>query len=152
MARIIEEEAVMGLLDLMLKLAERHRFYVSLILVASSENQPVISRLLQTALRRSDVVFEARDSCGVLMAHTDMEHAKHAIARFRTWCDGDGMKTRFATATYPCDGATVASLMTAGARRLSAVRDTGFNAANSVMPRLVEPKCWDVSADNGPLT
>lgn len=148
MAEEMEERTLMRLLDLLLRLAERHRFYISLLLMTSSDEKTDVPRLVRSALRRSDIVFESSDCCTVLMAHTSKEDAARALARFQRWCD-DSMGLCFATATYPCDGATVESLMLAGETRLKAARQVGFNAVSHVGPRYVEPTYKGVPTDNG---
>ena len=90
------------MLDHELRLAERHRRFVSLTMVKSDSkiNQ---KELLSNTIRNSDVYFEFNESLGaILMSETDISGALVAVERYKKICNGD-FKLRFAVGTYPQD-------------------------------------------------
>ena len=96
--------------------AERHRRYVTLVMIHSPSDHQGLQEIMDTHVRRSDAIAYFDHSVAVLMGETDQSDALCAVDRY-----SDLLKTqdpRFAIATYPSDDASADALIDAAQRRL----------------------------------
>jgi hypothetical protein len=116
------------LLDHELRLAVRHRCYVSVIMMMPRSKKDVsVERLLKQTLRESDchLVVEGQDV--ILMPRTTKREAYRAVKRFKELCNGE-VDVRYSIVTYPGDGGTVHSMISTAKRRLIGAGRAGFGA------------------------
>lgn len=97
--------------------AERHRRFLSLVMVVSDKSLSVLRSFLGTHIRTSDVWADGDDSLAVLMGETDVGDALLAIDRYKSFFDSQ-IDLRFSVVTYPLDGGKPEGLFEAARRRL----------------------------------
>ena len=109
------------ILDHELCLAERYRRFVSIALLKANSKADSFPQALRSAARRSDLIFQMRDSVYVvLMSETDRDGATKAISRL-LHAGPAGEKNFSVTSTicsYPADGADAVSLLSNGLKSL----------------------------------
>lgn len=91
------------------KLASRYRYYVSVVMVATTQTGVSIRGLIHDTLRECDELFVLNDGLAILMPHTTLEDATRAVERFKSFC-ADRIDLRFSIATYPTDDAALGLL------------------------------------------
>ncbi len=88
------------------KLAARYRYYVSVVMVATTQTGVSVRDLLDDTLRECDELFVVNDGIAILMPHTTLEDATQAVERFKSLC-ANRIDLRFSIATYPTDDAAL---------------------------------------------
>lgn len=106
------------------RLAERYRYYVSIVMVAPASHNVSIRGLIDDTLRECDELFVVNDGVAILMPHTTLEDATRAVDRFKSFC-ADRVDLRFSIATYPTDDAAL-NLLTRAKRRLEQAKAGDF--------------------------
>ena len=101
--------------------AERHRRFLSLVMVVSDKSLSVLKSFLGTHIRTSDVWADGDDSLAVLMGETNAGDALLAIDRYKSFFDTE-IDLRFSVVTYPVDGGQTEGLFEAARRRLEDAR------------------------------
>ena len=111
-----------------LRLAVRHRCYVSVIMMMPRTKKDVsIAQLLKQTLRESDCHLSVGKQDVLLMPRTTKREAYGAVRRFKELCNGE-VDVRYSIVTYPGDGGTVQSMLSAAKRRLIGAGRAGFGA------------------------
>ena len=77
-------------------------------------------------MRECDQYFSLGDSNAILMAHTTLEEAQHAITRYKKVCYGT-MDLRYSVAIYP-NSPTPESMMETARVRLEKAIDSQYGA------------------------
>ena len=111
----------MWLLSYELRQAARHRYFISVALVASETKGVDVAALITQTLRCTDEVFAIPARYAVVMGHTGTDEADVALRRLLGRCNGE-IVLRCGLAGYPHDGANAAALMETAERRLEAAR------------------------------
>lgn len=88
------------------KLAQRYRYYVSVVMVAPAQTGVSIRGLIDDTLRECDELYVVNEGVAILMPHTTLEDATRAVERFKGFC-ADRIDLRFSIATYPTDDAAL---------------------------------------------
>ncbi len=104
------------LLEYELCAAERHRRYVTLVIIHSPSDHQGLKVMMDVHVRKSDAIAHFDHSVAVLMGETDQSDALCAVDRY-----SEILKTqdpRFSLATYPSDDASADALIDAAQRRL----------------------------------
>lgn len=101
------------------RLAARYQFYVSIVLVAPTDDGVSVRQILSDTLRECDDVFIVEDGIGILMPHTSLQDAMRAVERYKDFCT-DRIDLRFSVATYPTDDAALGLLHRAQSRLAAA--------------------------------
>lgn len=101
--------------------SSRHRRFVSLVMVSSTDSRDELERILEGAVRDSDISFSMDDGTIVLMGETDTHGALRAVERFQNTIHGT-VDVRFSVSSYPTDGKIPAELLDAAHRRLKLAR------------------------------
>jgi hypothetical protein len=86
------------------KLAARYRYFVSIVMVATTQNGVSVRGLIDDTLRECDELFVVNEGIAILMPHTTLDDATRAVERFKTF-SADRIDLRFSIATYPTDDA-----------------------------------------------
>lgn len=115
------------LLAYQLKLAARHRYFVSVVMVASDRRDINIKGLLQDSLRECDEFFDLQGRNAILMAHTGKDEAYEAVQRYLAQCNGE-VDLRYSIVSYPSDGGAVGDIVAKGEQRLTLARRLGYGA------------------------
>lgn len=106
------------------KLAERYRYYVSVVMVAPTQNGVSVRGLIDDTLRECDELFVVNEGIAILMPHTTLEDATRAVERFKGYC-ADRIDLRFSIATYPTDD-TALDLLSRAKTRLAEAKAGDF--------------------------
>jgi hypothetical protein len=112
------------LLEYELCAAERHRRYVTLVMIHSPKDHQGLKDIMDTHVRKSDAIAHFDHSVAVLMGETDQNDALCAVDRYTELLKSHD--PRFAIATYPSDDASADALIDAAQRRL----DKASNGSN----------------------
>lgn len=88
-----------------LRLATRYRYFVTVMLVSTSQRRVDIRRLLEDILRQCDEIFDWQGTAAVVMAHTAEEEGLKVVRRCQNRCNGE-IDLRYGLVSYPADGAT----------------------------------------------
>ena len=99
----VEFATLHSILQYELNSAERHRRYVSLMMVHSPIDQEGLEQTLDVHVRNSDVLAQVDDSVTVLlMSETDKGDALQAIDRYSPFVK-ERYNPLYSVATYPAD-------------------------------------------------
>lgn len=106
--------------------AQRHRRFVSMVMITTEEGISGLRNFLSSHIRDSDVIADFDSSIAVLMGETDINSAMVAVNRYKSFFDSQ-LDLRFSVVTYPSDGGKAENLIKMAYRRLSQARqgDTG---------------------------
>jgi len=115
------------LLTYELLLAARHRYFVTVVMIASRKGGIEVLPLLRETLRLSDGWLSEGGKSAVLMVHTTVDQARQAIDRFKARC-GDLIDFRYAIAGYPQDAGVSSDLVSFCEIRLKDAMRAGFGA------------------------
>jgi hypothetical protein len=125
-----EQEALLEwLLSYELKLAARFRYYVALVYTKPTDHDCSdlkIDQLFENDMRDCDQYFTLGDNNAILMAHTSLEEAQQAIARYKKVCNGT-MDLRYSVAIYP-NSPTAESMMETARERLEKAVESQYGA------------------------
>ena len=77
------------LLGYELRRAARHRYFVSVVLMAPREEKISMTQLLENTVRASDQFFTLKGESAVLMAYTSKYEARKAAERYQSRCNGE---------------------------------------------------------------
>lgn len=99
-----------------IRLAERYRFFVSVVMVTANKKALSVKDIVSENVRQCDAVFSLPSGSAILMAHTSAQEARLAINRLRMLC-GNEIDFRFSIASYPGD-VPAADLLSRAERRL----------------------------------
>lgn len=108
--------------------AERYCRFVSLVMIASSDDMRRVQEMLQSTLRSSDVLGEHEGAAMVLMSETDGKGALTAIERYKERGRDMVSDLRFSVATFPQDDGGAPGLIKAAKRRLQEAPAGEFGA------------------------
>lgn len=103
-------EELRWFLEYQLKLAARHRHYVSVVLVQVNDENFVIDQLLHETIRESDYYSDFDDSRVIIMTHSSREETERAVARIKSTCNG-AVDLRYAISCYPNDATSAKQLL-----------------------------------------
>lgn len=112
------------LLDFEIRVSDRYKRYVSLIMIASGNGPVSFSEISKDIIRISDELTDFEGASTLLMPETDMQGAMTAIGRFKTKCNG-AIDLRFGVATFPADGVAAYGLLDKVVQRLVKARAGG---------------------------
>ena len=98
--------------------AQRHRRFVSMVMVTTEEGISGLRSFLGTHIRDSDVIADFDSSIAVLMGETDIQSAMIAVDRYKGFFESQ-LDLRFSVVTYPSDGGKAENLIKMAYRRLS---------------------------------
>jgi len=115
------------LLGYELRGAARHRYFVSVVMMAPHDEKISMIQLLKNTVRASDQFFTVEGESAVLMAHTARDEARKAVERYRNRCNGE-VDVRYSIASYPDDGGAVADILKTAEQRLIQAKRAGFGA------------------------
>jgi len=104
-----------------LRLSARHRRFVSLVMLSPQNGPGEVDRLLDGAVRDSDVMFVLNGTKVVLMGETDEMGARRAVERYQRTIDGK-MDVRYGISSFPLDGKAPEDLIRTADRRLHKAR------------------------------
>ncbi len=107
--------------------AERHRRFLSLVMVVSDKGLQGLKNFLGAHIRTSDVWADDENSLAVLMGETDPGDALEAIERYKGFFDSQ-IDLRFSVVTYPADGGKPANLLDKAKSRLQRAVEGGEGA------------------------
>lgn len=124
------EQQLEWLLGYQLRMATRHRYFVSLVMVAVCARRISVRLLLDETLRASDEFFDLEEGTAIVMAHTGMEEAQEAIARYKSRCNGE-VDLRFSIVTYPGDMGAVPDMLMKARQRLAIAKQLHCGAVLS---------------------
>ena len=99
-----------------LSCAERYRRFVSLVMVAGTNPDGSVRRILADKIRNSDLLAEKNSYLVILMSETDQNGAQIAIDRYRSY--GENNELWFSVVTFPQDSGTAETLVEVAERRL----------------------------------
>jgi len=105
-----------NVLDYELVCAERHRRFVSLVMIKGATEEHPLRRVLADRLRSSDLLAEKNSNLVILMSETDSDGANVAISRYREYCEQHPLW--FSLVTFPQDSGTATEFVKAAERRL----------------------------------
>lgn len=105
------------LLDYERRLAERYRYFLSLVMISPLKKKVDVVELLGSTMRSCDMVFSSNEEYAVLMPHTSEHEAQIAITRYNAMCNGE-IDLRFSVTCYPEDISSVSDPIQIGRRRL----------------------------------
>ena len=114
----VEFATLHSILQYELNSAERHRRYVSLMMIHSPIDQEGLEQTLDIHGRNSDVMAQVGDSVAVLMSETDKRDALHAIDRYSEFVE-DPFDPLYSVATYPADNHLADALFELAKNRLN---------------------------------
>lgn len=112
------------LLDYERRLAERYRYFLSLVMVSSLKQKVDIVELLAPTMRSCEMIFSSDNEYAILMPHTSEHEAQIAITRYKTMCNGE-IDLRFSVTCYPDDISSITDPIQIGRRRLEIARRSG---------------------------
>jgi GGDEF domain-containing protein len=118
------------LLGYELRGAARHRYFVSVVMMAPLQEKISMARLLKDTIRASDQIFTLNGEAVIVMAHTANNEAQKAVERYRRMCNGQ-VDVRYSIATYPDDGGTVADILKTAEQRLAQAKRGEFGTVVS---------------------
>lgn len=101
--------------------AQRHRRFVSMVMITTEEGISGLRNFLSSHIRDSDVIADFDSSIAVLMGETDINSAMVAVNRYKSFFDSQ-LDLRFSVVTYPSDGGKAENLIKMAYRRLSQAR------------------------------
>lgn len=101
--------------------AQRHRRFVSMVMITTEEGISGLRNFLSSHIRDSDVIADFDSSIAVLMGETDINSAMIAVNRYKSFFDSQ-LDLRFSVVTYPSDGGKAENLIKMAYRRLSQAR------------------------------
>lgn len=102
--------------------AERHRRFVSLVMMTTEDGVSGLRNYMNAHIRDSDVIADFDSSIAVLMGETDGTGALTACDRYKNFFERQ-LDLRFAVVTYPSDGGKVEKLVQMAYRRLRKAKD-----------------------------
>jgi hypothetical protein len=106
-----------SLLDYELRSSIRYRRPVSLVSIGRVGTRVDLRKLLETAFRDSDELFELGGGATIIMGQTDRDGAVAAVNRYKQLCTEE-IDLRFAVACFPDDGHNAQDLIASLHRRL----------------------------------
>ena len=106
------------------KLAERYRFFVSIVMISTSRRDVSVRQLLKDTLRDCDELYVLDEGIALLMPHTSLSNALTAVDRYKSECQ-EKIDLRFSIASYPGDAASL-NLLARAEDRLAAARRGRF--------------------------
>lgn len=109
------------LLQYELHAAQRHRRFVSLVMMTSENALSGVRDYVGAHVRDSDVIANFDHSVAVLMEETDSEGALKAVERYKCLFDSQ-VDLRFSVVTYPEDGGKPDHLLKTAYQRLDKAR------------------------------
>lgn len=98
--------------------AQRHRRFVSMVMVTTDEGISGLRSFLGSHIRDSDVIADFDSSIAVLMGETDINSAMVAVNRYKSFFESQ-LDLRFSVVTYPSDGGKAENLIKMAYHRLS---------------------------------
>jgi len=118
-----------GILRYELHAAERHRRYVSIVLLHSPTDHEGLKHLIGRQVRDSDAVTFYDHSIAILMGETDKSNALRAVERYQDLF-GERFDTRYSVTTYPADDTSPESLLAAAHTRLDKAKSNGTHVVH----------------------
>ena len=104
--------------------AERHRRYVSLVMVHSPTNHQGLKGMMGGHVRKGDAMADFDHSVAVLMGETDQSDALSAVKRYEGIL-GNQFDARYSVATFPADDSSADALLETASRRLQKAMNGG---------------------------
>lgn len=99
------------------RLAERYRYFLSLIMMSPISEKAKALKILKSTMRSCDEIFAVNGDYVVLLPHTSKQEARTAIDRYKSMYNGE-IDIRYSITTFPGDISTLSDPTVIGNQRL----------------------------------
>ena len=103
------------------RLAERYRYFLSLVMMSPDNEKAEVMKILESTIRSCDEVFTINGDYIVLMPHTSKQEARVAVNRYKSMYNGE-LDIRYSITSFPGDINSLSNPTEVGKQRLETAK------------------------------
>ena len=103
------------------RLAERYRYFLSLVMMAPTNEKAKVMKILESSIRSCDEIFVINGYYVVLMPHTSKQEARVAVDRYKSMYNGE-LDIRYSITSFPGDINSLSDPIEVGRQRLETAK------------------------------
>ena len=106
------------------RLAERYRYFLSLVMMTSISDNARIIKILENTMRSCDQIFAINGDYFILLPHTSKQEARATVNRYKSMYNGE-LDIRYSITTFPGDINSLSDPIEVGRQRLKSAKQGG---------------------------
>lgn len=108
------------------RLAERYRYFCSLVMMAPTSDKAKVIKMLENTMRSCDEIFAINGDYLILMPHTTNQEACVAVNRYRSMYNRE-FDIRYSVTSFPGDVYGSSDPIRVGIQRLDIAKQGGYS-------------------------